>query len=317
MTSGLALAPRDGTEAEKLMANADLALDEGKRRVRGSFQEYLPRLSEGFERQTQLLPELRKAVDEGGLEMAYQPIFDRTGRVRAVEGLTRWNHPTLGVIPPSDFIPLAENSGMISSIGEWSLERACVQIDNWQKSLEEVPSISINISTMHLRHPDFVRYVARLFQAYPGSRGKLTMEVDDRIMNEDDREWHTEILEQLSSLGIVLSIDDFGNAYSSLTQLDGLNVHEVKVDRGFVARAAQSSGYLQLLHGMISLVKGQGKTVVLQGIETPEMLGALSAVDCDTFQGFALAKPMPAEYAAELFNTPHPEVAQRIGLQQP
>lgn len=311
-TAGITLAPRDGSDPEKLMANADLALNEGKRRVRGSFQMYEPRLSEGFERQTQLLPELRKAIDTEALEIAYQPVFDRSGRVIAVEGLTRWNHAELGVISPAEFIPLAESSGMISSIGEWSLEKACRQIKAWTKTLPEVPTVSINISTMHLRHPDFIRYVARLFNAYPAARGKLTMELDEEILSLDDSEWHREILTDLASLGILLSIDDFGNGYSSLSQLGSYGISEVKIDRRFVATAATDSAHLHLLHGMVSLVRGLGTTVVIQGIETPEMIESLAAVACNSYQGFALGKPMPAEYVSALFNAPHPEVVARM-----
>ncbi len=307
ITAGIALAPRDSHDQEDLMAKADLALYEAKRKLRGTFAIYEPHMSDAFCRQMQLLPELRTAIDSKSLEMAFQPLFDRMGQVCSVEALARWDNSKFGIVGPSEFIPIAEGSGLIPALGEWALEHVCKTITEWSETTNHVPTIATNISAIHLNEPNFVPFLARLLDRYPAARDKIKIEVTESVLLSDESPAHRSVLAQLSEMGVLVSIDDFGTGYSSLSYLHQLQIDEIKVDRSFVAAAATDAGHLKLLQGIAALGKGLGLQVVLEGIETRPELELIASVDCDVLQGFGLAKPMSAEVVVQLFDSVHPE----------
>ena len=313
ITAGIALAPRDSADQQDLMAKADLALYEAKRTLRGTFTVYEPHMSEAFSRQMQLLPELRAAIDSKSLEMAFQPLFDRTGRVCSVEGLARWNNSKFGVVDPSEFIPIAEGSGLIPALGEWALDHACQMITEWSEMANTVPTIAINISAIHLNEPNFVPFLVRLFEHYPAARGKIKIEVTESVLLSDESPSHRSVLAQLSEIGVLVSIDDFGTGYSSRSYLHQLHIDEIKIDRSFVAAGANDPDHLQLLQGIAALGKGLGLQVVLEGIETRPEFELIASVDCDILQGFGLARPMRADGVVNLFDSVHPEFSSPTG----
>lgn len=306
LSIGVAISPQHGGTMQELMKNADLALYEVKRNGRSQMKIYEPRLAESFNRQTQLLPELRKAIKDKGIDVAFQPIYSATGNVAAVETLARWTHPTEGSISPEEFIPVAEGSGLINGLSWVVFEKACQQITEWTDTHDFVPVITVNVSTIQLRRPNFVASMARLFERYPAARGHLSLELTESFAVTDQSGWHRPVLAKLHELGVLIAIDDFGTGYSTLSYLRDLNVDVLKIDQSFITSAAKSPEQESLLNGIVSLGKGLGLRVILEGIETPEELVVAQSMEFDGLQGFLLGEPMGGAEVAKLFDTPHP-----------
>lgn len=302
---GVALVPVHGKTCEQAMTNADLALYKVKRTRPGAIRLYDTSLSDLFERQLYLISELRHALEQEELELAYQPIYDMSGRMVGLEGLARWNHQTEGSIAPAEFIPIAEGAGLIDELGSWALHEACRQIHHWSAHHNAVPTVAINVSTLQLRHPDFVEKVAVLLERYPAARGRLSLEITESVVVSDESGWHREVLARLSDLDVSIAIDDFGTGYSALSYLHDLEVDKVKIDRSFVVAAAKSACHLKLLQGIVGLAKGVGLEVVVEGVETAEDYVMVGGLSCDTLQGFYLALPMSPEAVASLFDVVH------------
>ncbi len=297
---GVAVIPEHGRDTESAMSAADLALYDVKRSGAGAVRIYERSLSESFERQLHLVTELRLALANDHLSLAYQPIFDMAGHLTGVEGLARWNHPVEGPISPGEFIPIAESAGLIDELGSWALREACRQAERWAADGLSLPMISINVSTLQLRQPNFVASIAELLAAHPAARGRLCLELTESVL-ADQTGWYRQVLADLTALGISTSIDDFGTGYSSLSYLRNLPVDQVKIDRSFITAATKDPEHRQLLSGIVGLGKGLGLQVVLEGIETDEEFETVRHLDCDTLQGFLLGRPMAPEQVAEQF----------------
>ncbi len=307
---GIALVPQHGQTSDEAMRHADLALYEVKRAKPGSALMYETGLSASFDRQMYVVTELRRALAANQLSVAYQPLYDMTGTLRGLEALSRWEHPVEGAIAPSEFIPVAEGAGLIEPLGAWILEDTCRQLAEWAREHERVPIVSVNVSTIQLRHPDFVESVAELLRKYPAARGKLCLELTESVLVSHTSGWHRRVLEQLSGMGVLLAIDDFGTGYSSLSYLNELVVDEVKIDRSFVVAAVGDDSKTQLLDGIVGLGRGLGMVVVLEGIETAEELALARQLDCDLVQGFLMGRPMPASAVADRFDVISPNFAE-------
>ncbi len=303
---GVVVIPDHGRTSADAMSHADLALYEVKRLRSSRSMVYEPHLSASFERQVHLTSQLRRALDDDELWVAYQPLYDNAGHVVAVEGLARWDHPVEGPIPPSEFIPIAESTGLIGELGAWVLAESCRQITEWAAAGIDVPIVSMNVSTIQLRRPDFVDQVAELLAAHPVARGRLCLELTESVLVPDATGWHKTVLDGLTALGVRLSIDDFGTGYSSLSYLHDLAVDQVKVDRSFIAAAVNDRRQSRLLRGIVSLGKDLGLNVVLEGVETVEAFGLVADLDYDVLQGFLLARPMRASEVCRSFGTIHP-----------
>ncbi len=291
---GISLYPSDGTDITTLQRNADSAMYAAKRRGLHSFQFFSPELGAAALERLQLENDLRRAIDRGEFELHYQPLFDlKTNRVVAYEALLRWHHPERGLVPPSKFIPIAEETGLIIRIGRWVLEQACrMAMLRLQHGLEPV-RFGVNVSVFQFAQPDFVTGVADVLRASGMDPHWLELEVTESIFMQDVADSARKITE-LRQSGISISIDDFGTGYSSFSYLQRLPIDALKIDRSFVQDIGTLPNVISLLRAMASLAKSLGMRVVVEGIETEEQLRAVREIGCDEAQGYLFGMPAPA-----------------------
>ncbi|MEP6760566.1 MAG: EAL domain-containing protein [Sporichthyaceae bacterium] len=290
---GIAVAPQDGSSAALLMRRAEVAMYDAKRGLAG-VEHYASDRDPYSARRLSLISDLARALEDNRLELHYQPQAEPgTGRVTGVEALLRWRHPVWGSVPPDEFIPLAEHTGLIRPLTRFVLETAVHQCAAWQAAGTPVV-MAVNVSMRNLLEPDFADVVARLLVQANLPAGLLKIEVtESAIIADPERALHA--LDKLVALGLSISVDDFGTGYSSLTRLRRLPVHEVKIDRGFVRHLAQSTADLAIVRAVISLGHDLGLRVVAEGVEDERTWSILDGLSCDLLQGFLLARPMAAE----------------------
>jgi diguanylate cyclase len=311
---GIALIPEHGTTTQLAMSHADLALYAVKRDGRGHSKIYESSLSAPIQRRIHLAAELRRALAEGAICLEYQPIWGTSdGRVHSVEGLARWTHETEGVIPPLEFIHVAETAGLINELGNHVIELACAQIAEWGRLGLPVPIVSVNMSTIQLWQPSFLSVVRAALRRHGVPRGGLCLELTESVILQHEDGRHRDLLNELLALGVYLSVDDFGTGFSSLSYLRNLPVQELKVDRMFLAEADKDAQKAQLLSGIIALGSNLDLRVVVEGVETPEELEIAMSSGCDLVQGYFLARPMPPAQVSKLFGTVAPPWVDAYG----
>jgi diguanylate cyclase (GGDEF)-like protein len=294
---GVAVAPEHGRDAASLLRSADVALSVGKRRR--SWAVYQPDRDPFDLRRLQLLAGLRDAILGGAMTLEYQPKVDlATGRVAGVEALARWHHDELGDIAPGEFVPLAEDRGLIGALSEWVLDESGRQCEDWNRRGFEV-EVSANISAQNLYDPGLVRWLQRLFDEGAVAPGQLTLELtESQIVS--DLPMAQQILRRLRALGAKLSIDDFGTGYSSLAYLSRLPLDELKIDRSFVLDLdlevvdGERTGR-SLVQTIIDLGHDLGLRVVAEGVESSSAVAALERLGCDQVQGFHVSRPLAAD----------------------
>jgi predicted signal transduction protein with EAL and GGDEF domain len=274
----------DHAEGDKLLANADAAMYAAKRNGGNTYAVFEPHMQEGVSAQLELQQDLREAVARAQLKLHYQPKVDsRTGRVRSVEALLRWQHPQLGLVMPAEFIPLAERFGTIVPIGGWVIEEACRQLAAWAAEGRRM-RVSINLSAHQLRQPDIAVRVG----------AAIVREITESAAMEDTQTT-TRVLDELAGLGIELSIDDFGTGYSSLAKLRGMRAHELKIDREFVADVDRDADARAVVDAIVRLGHALGLRIVAEGVETAAQRDTLRALGCDELQGYYFAQALPPE----------------------
>ncbi|MDQ1699190.1 MAG: hypothetical protein QOG34_1053 [Frankiaceae bacterium] len=292
-------APDERIDATEMLRRAGLALRTAKT-SRNACVSFETRIEEETEQRRIFDEDLRKALPSGQLHLVYQPLVDTmTGDVAAVEALMRWQHPSRGAVPPSEFIPVAESSGHIVDIGLWALKEACRQQRVWRDEHGIDVMVAVNLSARQLSDPDVVERVrvAVLRQGVDPRRIKL--EITESLL-VDDMRMAVDVLTRLRALGLKLSIDDFGTGYSSLSRLGELPIDEIKIDKFFVDGIGKEGTRETILNAAIAMGHGLGLTVVAEGVETAEQLAYLRAHQCDYTQGFLLSRPVPADTALEL-----------------
>lgn len=289
---GIALAPRDGLDAGTLLRRAELALAMAKRQHLGhAFAADVG--DEPAHEQLSLIGEMREALARGEFELFYQPKLDlASGAIQGAEALLRWRHPAHGLVPPARFLPFAEQTGFIREITPWVLEQAVRQIAQWHREGLGLV-VSANLSTLDLLNPALVGHVQRLLaqQVFPPE--KLCLEITESALM-DEPELALSHLHRLSSLGVKLSIDDYGSGQASLGYLKVLPVNELKIDRAFVTAVADTPKNAAIVRSTIMLSHELGLTVTAEGVETADDLDWLGRNGCDTAQGYGIARPMPA-----------------------
>jgi diguanylate cyclase (GGDEF)-like protein len=294
---GIANYPSDGADAEALLANADAAMYQAKGLGRDNFQFYSPELNAQAHQKLLLHEQLRAAIDQSELFLQYQPQVDlRTGEVFAAEALIRWNHPALGRIPPADFIPLAEETGLIVPIGNWVITEACRQNKAWQDAGLPPISVCVNVSARQFWDKTLVGHVLDALESSGLDARYLELEVTESlIMQNVDQAVAT--MGELQALGVQFSIDDFGTGYSSLSALKNFPVTRLKIDRSFISDLSSNESDRTVASAIILLGQKLNLRVIAEGVETDEQLNFLRENNCDEMQGYYFSKPVsPREF---------------------
>lgn len=292
---GIALYPRDADEAGALIKQADIAMYQAKSMGRNNFQIFTPDLNMNSERRLELETGLRRALEQEEFLLFYQPKIDvSSGQVVALEALIRWQHPQMGLLMPGEFIPLAEENGLIMDIGEWVLRKACAQNRQWQDAGMPKVRVAVNLSGHQLRKKDLVEKVEGILAETGLEPGCLELEITETVVMQNPA-FAASILKELKDLGIWLSIDDFGTGYSSLAHLKRFAVHTLKIDRSFVQEVETNSTDAAIANAIIALGKSLKVDVVAEGVETEGQLSFFREKNCYEMQGFLFGKPMPSE----------------------
>jgi diguanylate cyclase (GGDEF)-like protein len=296
---GVAMIPGDGGNLTDLQRNADLALYCAKESGRGRLVFFEPGMNTAVQHKIAIARELRRAITENvGLAVHYQPqVSLSNGRVTGFEALMRWNHPTLGNIPPAEFIPIAESSQLICDLGLWILRQAALQAKAWLDAGEAPREIAVNVSAAQIWHTDFVHDVAEVLEETGLPPHLLCLELTESLLADHAGGRVRGVLTALKSLGVTLALDDFGTGYSSLGYLTQLPFDTIKIDRIFVDGVAESESARKLLEGIIALGRGLGMTIVAEGAETADEVAILGQFRCDLVQGYIFARPAAAKDA--------------------
>jgi diguanylate cyclase (GGDEF)-like protein/PAS domain S-box-containing protein len=291
---GVAIFPSDGQDIYGLLKNADTALYRAKELGRNRYQFFNQTMNVQASERLTLENSLHNAIESGELELYYQPIVDtKTQRLASVEALVRWNHPKLGKIYPNEFIPLAEEIGVIFPLGEWVLKTACNQLRDWQEEGVLVRSVSLNLSARQFSEPKLIDSVKTIVAESGVATNALEFEITESIAMENlDRT--VNILRYLKQMGINIAIDDFGMGYSSLNYLKRFPLHSLKIDKSFVRHAITNSQDATIIRTIIAMAHSLGLKVVAEGVETEQQYSFLKQLDCDRVQGYYLGMPMPA-----------------------
>jgi diguanylate cyclase (GGDEF)-like protein/PAS domain S-box-containing protein len=299
LSIGVAIYPADGGTPLELMANGDAALYRAKADGRGAIRFFEAEMDERIRERRALEHELRSAVARQELTLFYQPQARIDGQVTGFEALARWDHPTLGSIAPGRFIPIAEDSGIIVSLGEWVLREACREAATWVRPLQ----VSVNLSPIQFRHGDLptLVHMALLDTGLPP--GRLVLEITEGVLI-DDFERALTTLRRLKLLGVGIAMDDFGTGYSSLSYLQSFPFDKIKIDRSFINNLARGHQSAAIVRAVIGLGRGLDLPVVAEGVETAEQQAFLSAEDCDEIQGYFVGRPGPMSDYAELVGLP-------------
>ena len=291
---GIARYPADGKAAEELLARADEAMYFAKRNGRKTFRFFDSSIM-GFSRERlEIEAELRGALSQGQLALHYQPKIDiATGEMRSVEALIRWHNPKRGFILPGEFIPIAEESGLILEIGDWVIREACRQAREWQKRNLPFLRVAVNVSPLQFCQANFVKKVNAALEDHALDATYLEIELTEATLMSN-AETSVALLEQLSELGVVVAIDDFGTGYSSMSYLQRFPIDKLKIDRSFISDVASNSGDASIVRAIISLAHGLRLKVIAEGVESEEQLGILRRMGCDQYQGFFRSPAVPA-----------------------
>jgi diguanylate cyclase (GGDEF)-like protein/PAS domain S-box-containing protein len=296
ISTGISLFPQNGADAASLLANAGAALFRAKAKSRGTINFYEPEMDQQIRDRRVLHQDLSVAIKKGELSLYFQPQAMSAkdvaeSEVIGFEALARWKHPVRGFVPPSDFIPLAEESGLIVEMGEWILREACREAASWPKPLQ----VAVNLSPAQFAHGDVVGVVHTILLETGLSPGRLELEITEGVLIEDfDR--GLALLRRLKALGVRISMDDFGSGYSSLSYLQAFPFDKIKIDRAFVVNLGRNPQSAAIVSAVIDLAHGLDMSVVAEGVETPEQLSFLTSEDCDSVQGYLIGKPFPISH---------------------
>ncbi|TYP70716.1 putative bifunctional diguanylate cyclase/phosphodiesterase [Paenibacillus methanolicus] len=290
---GIAEYPKNGRSAERLLRHADTAMQQAKAAGGNRIGAYTEADATRAGRRLKLEGELRGALERHELSLRYQPIYAASGRLRGFEALLRWNHPELGAVSPAEFVPLAEQTGLIVPIGEWVIREACrMQRETTAKGHADIV-MAVNLSPVQLRVPSFVDGMLRLLEECGVPASGLELEITESIMLEAG-ETTIASLDRLRQAGVRIALDDFGTGYASLTYLRELPIHTLKLDRSFIHPICHQHTERVIVESMISLVHRLGLEVVAEGIEDEDQLALLREWGCDLLQGYLLGRPIEA-----------------------
>ena len=298
-SAGIAVAPGDGDAADRLLAHADLARDIARRDGRGSYRFFEPGMDQRQQRRRQLEADLRQALANGEFLLHYQPVIDiGSGAVTGFEALLRWKHPRRGLVSPAEFIPLAEQNGLIVPIGAWVLEQAAMDAARFPGA----PRVAVNVSPLQFRQLGLVEAAAEALARAGLSPDRLELEITESVLL-DESSVTRETLHRLRVLGLRIAIDDFGTGYSSLRMLRGFPFDKIKIDQGFIRDLGISPDARSIVSAIAGLGRALGMSTTAEGVETEEQLSLLAAEGCAEAQGYLFSRPRPAEEVPMLLRT--------------
>ena len=288
---GIAVGPADGMSPDQLIRNSDLALYRAKADGRGTYRFFGPEMDAQMQARHLMEFDLRNALPAGQFELHYQPVVNlESNEISGVEALLRWRHPEKGIIPPSAFIPVAEEIGFIVPLGEWAIRQACATAAKWPSDVR----IAVNLSPIQFRNPGFVQVVLGALAASGLAADRLELEItESTLLHDSDATLST--LYQLRALGVRIAMDDFGTGYSSLSYLQSFPFDKIKIDRSFVKDIVDGVGSLNIVRAVAAMANGLGMTTTAEGVETKEQLDTVRAEGCTEMQGFLFSRPLPAE----------------------
>jgi diguanylate cyclase (GGDEF)-like protein/PAS domain S-box-containing protein len=302
---GIALAPGDASDADRLLKSADMALYRAKADGRGTFRFFEPDMDARVQARHRLEVDLRAALQSGGLELHYQPLVDlRSGEVTAFEALIRWPHPERGMIPPVEFIPVAEETGLIAPLGAFVLRQACADAARWPRNVK----VAINLSPLQFRHGNLLVQVMDALKTSGLSPQRLELEITETLLLEKS-EHVLATLHALRALGVRISMDDFGTGYSSLSYLRSFPFDKIKIDRSFVHDLDANADSQAIVRAIVSLGTSLGITITAEGVETESDLARLQAEGCNEGQGYLFSKARPAKEIFQYLTTRKVRVA--------
>ena len=297
---GIAVAPDDGSSADQLLKNAETALFWVKGHGRGTFKFFDAALGADAQSRQQIAAGLRGALERAELDIHYQPVVNlSTNRVSGFEALLRWRHPELGYVSPKDFIPVAEETGLIVGIGEWVIRRACLDATKWPRHLH----VAVNLSSVQFKDPHLVTTVFGALAAAHLAAERLELEITKSVFLQDNQSTAA-TLHQLRNFGIRIAMDDFGTGYSSLGYLRSFPFDKIKIDQSFVRDIVTSAESRAIVRAVIGLGAEFGLGIVAEGVETAEQLAMLRATECGEVQGLFFSEPRPIADLAEFLADP-------------
>ena len=289
---GISVYPDDSDEVDVLLQNADTAMYRAKSNSVENYQFYSSSMKEEVRKRLKLSMELRDAVKAGQLEVYYQPQINAlTGSFLGVEALLRWNHPQRGLISPANFIPLAEETGLIKEMGRWVLETACTQFVNWEMEGISPNSLSVNLSEKELNQRNIVDIIRTVIKETGIDPGKLEIELTENIVFSNFNKIRI-ILEEIKNLGVRLAVDDFGTGYSTLSQLAHFKFDTLKIDQRFAPSITTSESDAAIVSGIITIARNLKMNIVAEGIEEQPQLDFYISQGCINIQGYYFAKPL-------------------------
>jgi diguanylate cyclase (GGDEF)-like protein len=307
---GIAAFPHDGSDVESIIQNSNAAMSQSKKAGGNTYRYYSHEINTRSIEQLTVENELRKALDAHQFLVYYQPkISTATGQICGMEALLRWIHPELGLIGPDRFIPIAEEIGLIVSIGEWVLQEACRQNKAWQDAGLPALPVAVNVSGHQFRAGNFAAVIKEALKSSGLSPEWLTVELTESVIMEDAKD-NVETLHQIKEIGVSLSVDDFGTGYSCLSYLNQFPLDELKVDRSFVSEIQTPEDTAAIATAIIGMAHGLGLKVVAEGVETDEQWAFMRNKACEECQGFLFSKPLPAAEFGELIAGPLPEASE-------
>ena len=295
---GISIAPADGSDPATLLKNADMAMYRAKQAGRNTYRFFLPEMNARAAERLQTETELRGALERREFVLHYQPkVAISTGLISGFEALLRWNHPKRGLVGPTEFISVLEDTGLINEVGEWVVTQVCDQIRTWQAAGLEVRPIAVNLSARQFNQNDLDASIRRILDETKIDPGLLEFELTESLLMSDSED-AVRILDNMRKCGIRLSVDDFGTGYSSLAYLKRFPLDSLKIDRTFIRHITADSGDARIAEAIISLAHSLKLKVVAEGVETEAQLAFLREHACDEMQGYLFARPMPAEECA-------------------
>ena len=302
---GIALYPDNGNTAPTLLRHTEDSLNHVKNKGRADYAFYQPSMSVDMAARKALEADMERALEENEFFLVYQPQYSHDpGGISGCEALIRWRHSSGRLIPPNEFIPDAERSGFIVKLGEWVLDEACRQSNEWKNKLGKIIPISVNLSAIQIQSSDLMDIIRRIIERHNIEPGAIELEVTESMIMSDTKRT-LDVLREIKSLGINISIDDFGTGYSSLTYLKKFNADVLKIDRAFIRDIESNADNRSIVNAVISLAKDLDYQVVAEGVESREQFDMLMEMECSTIQGFWYSRPLPADEFATFYMKSH------------